>query len=288
MRDASFAFGDATSDGSRTDGRCVAAGASGEPTGDARKSTQCADAPAAATLVDDAAQSAVGMLSVAVPGGVQLALRHDRTAWWPAQRTLLVADLHFGKAAAFRRAGVPVPQGTTSRTLETLGAAIDATGAARVVFLGDFLHNRDARAPDTLAALSAWRAQRCDLELVLVRGNHDARAGDPPDALRIDCVTEPWCDGALALAHHPRPHATHWVVAGHLHPCTTLRGRANDRVRLPCFWFGAQVGVLPAFGDFTGMAPIDAAPDDRVFGVAGERVIAIPAAAARRRRPAVF
>jgi DNA ligase-associated metallophosphoesterase len=224
---------------------------------------------------------------VAVPGAV-LELRPDRAVHWPAQQTLLVADLHFGKAAAFRRAGLPVPHGTTGETLADLDAAIAQTDARRVVFLGDFLHSRDARAPDTLAALAHWRGRHADVDLVLVRGNHDAHAGDPPSGLRIRVVAEPWTEAGLALCHHPDPQHDRYALAGHLHPCTVLRGRANDRARLPCFWFRARVGVLPAFGAFTGMAPIAADHDDRVFVAAGDRVVEVPARAARRRRPATW
>jgi metallophosphoesterase superfamily enzyme len=59
------------------------------------------------------------------------------------------------------------------------------------------------------------------------------------------------------------------VLAGHLHPCVVLAGGARQRERLPCFWFGRDVGVLPAFGDFTGCAEITVEPGDRVWVVAG-------------------
>jgi metallophosphoesterase superfamily enzyme len=73
----------------------------------------------------------------------------------------------------------------------------------------------------------------------------------------------------------PVPVPGRYVLAGHLHPAYRLAGR-RDAVRLPCFWFGAKVGVLPAFGDFTGARAISPAAGDRVFVVAGDRVIAVP------------
>ena len=39
--------------------------------------------------------------------------------------------------------------------------------------------------------------------------------------------------------------------------------------------FGLQVGVLPAFGSFTGMHPIGRTELDRVFVVADERVVEV-------------
>jgi len=202
----------------------------------------------------------------------------QRAVWWPAERSLLVADAHIGKAASFRRLGVPVPCGTTGEVFDRLGKLIDAQGAARVFFLGDLLHARSVHAAGAMDAFARWRERYDRIELVLVRGNHDDRAGDPPPALRVRCFDEPFRLSAapgLALCHHPRQHAGAYVLAGHEHPCTTV-GRGIDRLRLPCFHFGAAVGVLPAFGAFTGMHPIAREPGDRVFVVADNAVHALP------------
>ena len=112
---------------------------------------------------------------------------------------------------------------------------------------------------------------RCDL--VLVRGNHDDRAGDPPGALGVRAVDEPWQLGPLALCHHPQTVPGAYVLAGHVHPGVVLAGRARQRLRLPCFHFGATVGVLPAFGAFTGLHAIRSAPGERVYAVADDRVV---------------
>jgi DNA ligase-associated metallophosphoesterase len=202
----------------------------------------------------------------------------------PADHTLLVADAHFGKAVSFRKLGVPVPRGTTSETIARLDAAIAATAARHVVFLGDFLHSRRSHAAGTLAVLHDWRARHAQLALTLVRGNHDHRAGDPPESLGFHVVDEPLRLGPFALCHHPRPVAGAYVLAGHWHPCVGVSGRAFERLRLPCFWLGDDsgqlpqqaVGILPAFGSFTGMHPIEARPGDRVFAIAGEVVRALP------------
>jgi DNA ligase-associated metallophosphoesterase len=209
-------------------------------------------------------------------GGEQLALLPEKVVWWPECATLLVADAHFGKAASFRRLGVPVPRGTTTGDLAVLTRLVDRHGARRIVFLGDFLHSAHARAPDTLAELARWRARHATLDLVLVRGNHDDRAGDPPASLGFTVVDEPLALGRLALCHHPRPRDGAYVLAGHLHPCVHLGGRARAHVRLPCFHFGARVGVLPAFGGFTGMHPVRRLPGDRVFAVAVDAVVEVP------------
>jgi DNA ligase-associated metallophosphoesterase len=217
------------------------------------------------------------MLEVDV-AGVRLRLLAQRAAYLIDERCLLVADAHIGKAVSFRRLGVPVPQGTTTQTLQTLSRAIEASGARRVVFLGDLLHSAHAHAPATLQALAQWRERHAALELLLVRGNHDDHAGDPPAALGVQALDEPLHLGGLALCHHPQPRDEAYVLAGHLHPCVVLGGRAHQRLRLPCFHFGAKVGVLPAFGEFTGMHAVRPGPGERIYLVSGDAVQPLPRA----------
>lgn len=213
-----------------------------------------------------------GAASVAIRGET-LWLLPQRVAYWVAARTLLVADAHFGKAAAFRSLGVAVPGGTTGAALERLDAALDATGARRVVFLGDFLHAREGRAPATLAAVSAWRARRPEVEMLLVRGNHDRGAGDPPPEAGISCADAPVVEPPFVLAHHPADSRDGYVLAGHVHPGALLVGAGRQRERLPCFWQRRGCLLLPAFGDFTGLGEIAPEPGDRVFILAGDEIV---------------
>ena len=205
----------------------------------------------------------------------ELVLLPERAAWWPAVRTLLVADAHWGKAASFRAGGIAAPHGTTAGGLARLDAVLARHAATRIVFLGDFLHAREGRAARTLERLVAWREAHRELELLLVRGNHDRHAGDPPSELDVTCVDEPLADGPFAFAHHPGTRSPAYVLAGHLHPGARLAGPAGERMRLPCFWFRAHEAVLPAFGAFTGLADIAPAPGDRVFVVAGDEVVPV-------------
>lgn len=209
--------------------------------------------------------------------GEELRLLPERAAFWPARRTLLVADVHLGKAAAFRAGGIPVPRGTTRETLARLATAVARTGAERVLLLGDLLHAREGRDPETLAEVARWRRAHAALEIVLVRGNHDRRAGDPPTELAVDCCDAPRLEPPFVFAHHPGTAAGGYVLAGHVHPGAVLRGPGGMAARLPCFWFGARGGVLPAFGAFTGLARVVPESGDRVFAVAGAEVVAIGA-----------
>jgi uncharacterized protein len=207
--------------------------------------------------------------------GETLVLLPEKVAYWPAGGALFVADFHLGKAASFRHAGIPLPSGTTSENVERLGRAVDKTGAAQVVFLGDFLHSADGRAEATFRRFAAWREARKALGLTLVRGNHDRKAGDPPEAWRMRCVEAGERLGTFGLNHEPGPSRTGgYALAGHIHPAVRLSS-SGESLRLPCFWFGAHCGVLPAFGAFTGSAEVQPRRGDQVFVVADDEVLKV-------------
>ncbi|MGV6396456.1 ligase-associated DNA damage response endonuclease PdeM [Pseudomonas caspiana] len=199
--------------------------------------------------------------------GAELWLLADKAVYYPDYRALLIADVHFGKAAAYRKLGQPVPHGTTQNNLQRLDELLERYPCDRLIFLGDFLHAPESRAPATLEALAQWRSRHRELEMTLVRGNHDKRAGDPPPALRIETVPEPLLLGPFALQHEPDPHATHHVLAGHVHPVYRLRGRGRQSLRLACFYLRGSMSLLPAFGAFTGGFNIEATQDSKIFVV---------------------
>ena len=59
----------------------------------------------------------------------EIVLLPGRAAVLPASATLLVADLHLGKAATFRKAGIPVPEGSAQRDLARLADGPRRLGA---------------------------------------------------------------------------------------------------------------------------------------------------------------
>lgn len=215
-------------------------------------------------------------------GGTAWRALPQRAALWLARRWLVVADLHLGKAATFRARGVPVPRGTTQANLARLSALIDATQPARLVFLGDLLHAREAQRAETMRELAQWRARWAHLPITLVEGNHDRHAGAPPAALDIDVVADPWSAHGIAFCHQPQRLDGASAIGGHIHPCVRLHGAANDTVRLPCFWLRPALLTLPAFGEFTGGAPIEREAGDRVLAVIDDQLIEVPAASGRQ------
>lgn len=211
-------------------------------------------------------------------GSEEFELFPQRALFWPSEEMLLAADLHIGKPAAFRAFGMPVPDGTTASTLRTLSQLLEATRAARLCILGDLLHSRAGRDAATLWAVEQWRASHPKLEFVLVRGNHDRSAGDPPDSWRVECCDGPMVVRDVALLHDPDQFdgIAGRYIAGHVHPVMTLHDNDGTSLRMPCFCFGRRRGLLPAFGAFTGGGQVSPGREDRIFLAGDGHVIEAP------------
>jgi DNA ligase-associated metallophosphoesterase len=158
--------------------------------------------------------------------GEDVWLLPERALFWKRAATLIIADPHVGKPGAFRAAAIAAPEGTTIADLERLSTAIRRCGAQRLIVLGDLLHARSGRTAATMSAVEEWRTRHRSLDIVLVRGNHDMRAGDPPHSWRVTCVDEPWGHGAVHAASSPG------IACGTLHACrASPSGSTTDRHR---------------------------------------------------------
>lgn len=213
--------------------------------------------------------------------GESLELLHERALWWRERRTLVIADPHWGKAAAFRAGGIPVPEGGTAADLARLSGTLARCGAERLVILGDCIHARAGRDAEVFALIAGWRARHGALAIDLVSGNHDRHAGDPPDDWRIAVHRQPIVDGPFVLAHEPRADPAGYCLAGHVHPAVRLRDRGGGTLRTACFHFARDIALLPAFGSFTGTADIRPTVGDRIFAVGPGAVVEIAVPASR-------
>lgn len=221
---------------------------------------------------------AAGELEVEA-GGVRMVLRADRTLWLPEGRTLVVSDLHLGKAAVFRHHGLAVPEGDTERDLGRLSEAIGSCGAERLVIAGDFFHAPAAQSEGVLEAVRGWRERHGGLVVRLVVGNHDRGAAMPPGDLGFAVSARDWTEGGLTFVHDPEDAVGEgYAVAGHVHPVLRLkgRGRMGAGPAVPCFWVRRRVLVLPGFGTFTGGGAVRVVDGDRVYAVADGGVVEVP------------
>lgn len=167
--------------------------------------------------------------------------------FWPAQRVLIVADLHLEKGSSAARGDRLLPPYDTRETLSRLAAVMDRYEPETVISLGDGLH--DVAASERIGAEDletlAMLQDACDW--IWVTGNHDPAIADRLGGYSVPELT---VEG-IALRHLPTTaRATHEISA-HLHPAAriSLHGYV---LRRPCFVGNGLRLVMPAFGAFTG------------------------------------
>lgn len=199
-----------------------------------------------------------------------------RAMYWREERALLLSDLHLGKGAHFRKAGIPVPRGVADVNFANLHQLIGEFRPARVLLLGDLFHSDYNHVWRTFCDLTH---EYTDVSFELVPGNHDILPPAAYDEARLVLRPEVYVVGPLALSHHPleegeRPAGT-YNLYGHIHPCVRLADAAGNGMKLPAFFFGQHGGILPAFGAFTGCAEVRARRGDEVFVLAEGAVFAV-------------
>lgn len=196
----------------------------------------------------------------------------EKAVHWPKRRTLMVADLHWGKAEIFQKAGIPVSSAILQDDLQKLQRLIESLQIERLILLGDLMHGRQGMTEALAETIRDWR-QSVSTDILLIRGNHD-RHLILPETWNMTVVHESYQDGPFLFSHHPQSRPSAFTWCGHLHPVVIV-GSRNDRLRLPCFWLQAQCGVLPSFGSFTGGAAIRPGRSDRVLAIAEESVFCL-------------
>jgi len=188
-----------------------------------------------------------------------------KAIYWPSQDILIVADLHLGKAGHFRKHGIAVSKKVHLRDLENLKLLINAVHPQSVFFLGDLFHSYENNEwNDFLDFIHHYQA----IEFTLIEGNHDILV-DYPDKLNLlkKVVLPPFSFTHIKEKDHL------FNISGHLHPGVTIRGRARQGITMPCFLFSKEFGIMPAFGQFTGIKKIRPQKQDKVFATIENRVM---------------
>ena len=213
-------------------------------------------------------------------GGERLTLLAQKAVVWPRERTLFVADVHLGKAASLRAAGIAVPSGHSRTDVARLSALIQAHDIAHLVILGDLVHNRASYTAALDETMRAFAAAHPAMKKTLVVGNHDSSAGECPVSWGIDQVEEHFSLAPFLCIHAPEswpkseiagPHG----LAGHLHPGARLQ-TARESLALPCFWQQSRLLVLPSFGSLTGRYMVTPNANDVTFVVTGQQIFRLP------------
>ncbi len=205
-----------------------------------------------------------------------LLLLPQKAIYWQQEKALIAADVHLGKVGHFRKSGIAVPRDMEQDDLACLSDLIYEYRPEKIIFLGDLFHS-DMNADWEWFAL--WRRQFPQLNIMLIRGNHDIIHDDHYLELDIS-LHHQLTIGPFLMLHHPLngislQQTDSYVFCGHIHPGVNLVGRGRQSITLPCFAFNKHQVILPSFGKFTGRVAIRSLVNDRIFAVLKDKVIAI-------------
>lgn len=184
--------------------------------------------------------------------GHRFVLDADLALWWPAERVLVVSDLHLEKSTFLAQFGSAVAPYDTHDTLLRLDTLIRRYSPRTLILLGDSFHDRGAwqrlepTTRDHLLGLCG-SVDSC----LWVEGNHDV------GLVRDDRLTfiDEAIIGGIAFRHEPASSAGPQVI-GHYHPKLTVHVRGH-RLSGKCFAVSPYMMILPAFGSFTGGLTLD-------------------------------
>lgn len=190
--------------------------------------------------------------------------------FWKEKSTLLIADVHLGKIAHFRKNGAAVPLSASKNNFEKLRFLDLNYSPETFCFLGDLFHsylNSDWQNFEKWVSVTTAK-------IILISGNHDIISPIKFERLGIAVKDELQIEEFL-LTHHPKDATSKFNICGHVHPGVKLTGVGRQRISLPCFYKTDARLILPAFGTFTGKHILSPLPEDEIFAIADGEVIPI-------------
>jgi uncharacterized protein len=215
--------------------------------------------------------------------GKQFWLTTDRTVYWEEEKALIVSDLHFGKTGHFRKSGIPVPPTVYREDLQRLIAQIQYFQPAELIIVGDMFHSH---ANKELELFLKWRSDLSDINIKLIRGNHDILEEDWYKKAGIQLSSRNLSMHQFHFVHDISDQLNRkegyienissrssYFFSGHLHPGIRIQGSGKQSLCFPCFYFGKKYAVLPAFSRFTGVTLIYPDVEEEVFAIVNRELI---------------
>ncbi len=202
-------------------------------------------------------------------------LSGEKCIYWEEKKILILSDLHLGKTGHFRKEGIGVPQNLFREDMQRLGALLQFFNPQQLLVVGDLFHSHANREHDYF---EKWRKDFSAVEIILVMGNHDILLDEFYTRTNISIAGLQYTIDDFLFTHDAADAVEpgdRYIFSGHIHPGVRITGAGRQSLRLPCFCFGSNKAVLPAFGKFTGIHIIEPGKKDKVFAIAQGRVIAL-------------
>lgn len=202
-----------------------------------------------------------------------LTLTNQRALYWEREDTLILSDLHIGKTAHFRKAGIPIPSIVLDNDLKRLQNLIDHFKATTILVVGDLFH---AENNSDIDQFQIFIKDNSTVKFELIKGNHDRLKDSFYEAMGIAVFKTHKDVGSFRFVHDEQHcDAYTFCISGHTHPGVTIKGRGKVFIKLPCYEVSEQRLILPAFSEFTGLNTKRTVADSTCYGFTEKSVFAI-------------
>jgi DNA ligase-associated metallophosphoesterase len=193
-------------------------------------------------------------------------LSPERCIFWEERKAVVVSDLHFGKTGHFRKSGIAVPPNVYKEDLQRLIEQIQFFKAEELIVVGDLFHSKENK---ELELFLKWRNDLSWLRIKLVKGNHDILKKNWYSQADIDVYDDCLTVHQFTFIHDVTAceDSDKYFFSGHIHPGISISGMGKQSLKFPCFYFGRNYAVLPAFSRFTGLAMIQPDDNEDVFAI---------------------
>ena len=182
----------------------------------------------------------------------------------------MLADVHLGKVAHFRKNGIAVPREAEGAFYKKITLLFNEFEVKRLLFLGDLFHSFQN---NEWHLFSAW-VKKQQSTLILIEGNHDVIPAWKFEQLGMT-ITSNLSEDTFYFSHFPSEKEEYFVFCGHVHPGVKLKGAGLQQLKMPCFYQSQNQLILPAFGAFTGLHILTPKESDRIYVTSGKEVMEI-------------
>ncbi len=206
--------------------------------------------------------------------GEELRLLKEKVIFWPRTKTLILSDLHLGKAESLQSFGIPIPIGSDVEDLERLKVLINEHDVQTVAILGDLIHQKNSWTNDLFLSLKKFFDPKKNIKFQIVLGNHERGSLPFLRELDVDLIDDFLAMGPVILSHGHKKPKGEYEISGHIHPVIQLK-HGSVKLRLPCFVVKPHAITLPSYGSLTGGFKIEQTRDKKIFAISQAEVFEV-------------
>lgn len=183
---------------------------------------------------------------------------------------LILADLHVGKSAHFRKSGFSMPDYGFQNDLTRLVELMEEYEPRKLMILGDLYHSHMNDEYHKWHGIMD-RFKNCAFHLII--GNHDRSSLKNNPFLEEFALHENLQENGVLFSHEPKECLKEINFCGHIHPGVRLTGLGKQSLSLPCFHLSRNQLVFPAFSQLTGLAYVHPKERDKIYACLENKVM---------------